>query len=164
MYEKILVPLDGSKEGEAALPFVEELVVKLAPATRVEVTLLQVVSSLTHYVVAGEASVPVPYTEKELELIKRRSKTYLDKAGDGLKSKGAIVNTKVATGKAADEIIRVSDETKADVVAMSTHGRSGLSRLAFGSVTDKVLKGGNVPVLMIRAPKGITETSNDPEE
>ena len=153
MYERILVPLDGSKVGEAALPCVEELLTKLAPKLKVEVILFQVVSSLTHYVIAGEASVQIPYSEKEVEYIKRKSRQYLEKIGESLKSKGATVKTKVATGNAAQEIIKAADEVKADMVAMSTHGRSGLSRLTFGSITAKVLQGGNVPVLVVRAPK-----------
>jgi nucleotide-binding universal stress UspA family protein len=103
--------------------------------------------------VAGEASVPVPYTESELEAIKQKAKEYLEKIGEGLRGKGAIVKTEVVTGKAAEEIIKVTDEINASLVAMSTHGRSGLSRWAFGSVTAKVLRGGSVPVLMVRAPK-----------
>ena len=153
MYERILVPLDGSKVGEAALPCVEELLTKLAPKLKVEVILFQVVSSLTHYVIAGEASVQIPYSEKEVEYIKRKSRQYLEKIGENLKSKGATVKTKVATGNATQEIIKAADEVKADMVAMSTHGRSGLSRLTFGSITAKVLRGGNVPVLVVRAPK-----------
>lgn len=158
MYERILVPLDGSKVGEAALPYVEELVSKLAQAQKVEVTLLQVVSPLTHYVVAGEASVAVPYTEQETEQIKKKAMDYLDKAGEGLRSKGAIVKCTVGVGRAAEEIIKATDETNADLIAMSTHGRSGFSRWAFGSVTEKVLRGGNVPVLMVRVGKNTTET------
>jgi len=157
MYERILVPLDGSKVGEAALPYVEELVSKLAPKAKVEVTLLQVVSSLAHYIIAGEASAPIPYTEKEIEQIKKKATDYLDKAGEGLRSKGVIVKTEVVTGKAAEEILKVTEEIKADLVAMSTHGRSGLSRWAFGSVTDKLLHAGNVPVLVVRAPKPAEE-------
>jgi len=158
MYERILVPLDGSKVGEAALPYVEELVSKLAPKAKVEVTLLQVVSSLAHYIIAGEASAPIPYTEKEIEQIKKKATDYLDKAGEGLRSKGVIVKTEVVTGKAAEEILKVTEEIKADLVAMSTHGRSGLSRWAFGSVTDKLLRAGNVPILVVRAPKPAEET------
>ena len=157
MYERILVPLDGSKVGEAALPYVEELVAKLALGTKVEVTLLQVISSLAHYIVAGEASAPIPYTEREMEQIKKKAIDYLDKAGEGLRSKGALVKTEVATGKAAEQIIKVTEEIKADLVAMSTHGRSGLSRWAFGSVTDKLLHAGNVPILVVRAPKPAEE-------
>ena len=58
-----------------------------------------------------------------------------------------------ARGRTAEEIINLADATKADLVAMSTHGRSGLSQWAFGSVTAKVLRGGHTPVLMVRARK-----------
>ena len=158
MYERILIPLDGSKVGEAALPYVEELVSKLVPGTKVEVTLLQVVSSLAHYVIAGEASASIPYTENEMEQIKKKAIDYLEKVGEGLRSKGAIVRTKVETGNAAKGINKVADETNVDLIAMSTHGRSGFSRLALGSVTDKVLRGGDIPVLVVRAPKETEKT------
>ena len=158
MYERILVPLDGSKVGEAALPIVEELVAKLAPANKVEVTLFQVVSVLSHYVVAGEATARVPYTEEELKLIKQKAEKYLAETGAALKVKGVTVKTKVVTGgNAADGINKAAEEIGVDLVAMSTHGRSGLGRWAFGSVTDRVLRGGKVPVLMVRAPKEIKE-------
>ena len=154
----VLVPLDGSKVGEAALPVIEEIVSKLSPELKVEVTLFWVVSSLTHYVVAGETSVPVPYTEQELELIKQRAEDYLGKAGEGLRSKGFIVKTKVGTGNAAAEILKAADEINADLIAMSTHGRSGFHRWAFGSVTDKILRRSTVPILMVRAPRDIEKT------
>ncbi len=158
MHEKILIPLDGSKVGETALPYVEGLASKLSPEVKVEVTLLRVISRLTHWIVAGETSTRVHYTEQELELIKQMAMDYLDKTGEGLRSKGAIVETKVCTGNAAEEIIKVADEINADLIAMSTHGRSGISRWAFGSVTEKVLRGGNKPVLMVRAPREAVQT------
>ena len=153
MYERILVPLDGSKVGEAALPVIEELISKLAVGLTVEVTLMQVVSSLTHWVVAGEAAAPVSYTEEELAAIKQGAQNYLDKTAEGLREKGVIVKSRISVGNAAEEISKAVDEIHADLVAMSTHGRSGLRRLAFGSVTDKVLRGANIPVLLVRAPK-----------
>ncbi len=153
MEEKILVPLDGSEIGEAALPYVEQLVLKLLPEVKVAVTLLQVVSSLTYYVVAGEASMRVPYTEKEMEQIKKKAMDYLEETAEGLRSKGTTVEARVVVGNAAEEIIRVADEINADMIAMSTHGRSGLGRWAFGSITDKVLRAGNKPVLVVRARK-----------
>ncbi len=153
MEERILIPLDGSKVGEAALPYIEKLVPKLSPEVKAEITLLQVVSSLAHYVAAGEAIASVPYTEKEMEQIKSKAMDYLSKAGEGLRSKGAIVKIRVGIGSASEEIIKVADEINADIIAMSTHGRSGFSRWAFGSTTDKVLRGGNKPVLVVRMPK-----------
>ena len=158
MYERILVPLDGSKVGEAALVHVEKLVSKMAPKVKTEVILFQVISSLSHYVIAGEASVQVPYSEKEVAQIKKKAKEYLDRAGESLRSKGVTVKTKVATGKAVGEIVKAADEIKVDLIAMSTHGRSGLSRLTFGSITDKVLRTGNVPILVVRAPKDTANT------
>ena len=153
MAEKILIPLDGSKVGEAAIPYVEELVKKMCPTTKVQVTLLQVLSSLSYYVVAGEASARVPYTEDEIEQMKKKARTYLRKTGEALKKAGAAVKVKVAVGHSVDEIIKAADDSKVDIIAMSSHGRSGLSRWAFGSVTDRVLRHGDLPVLVVRAPK-----------
>ena len=155
MAEKILVPLDGSKVGEAALPYITDLVAKLMPASKVEVTLIQVVSQLIHYVVVGEEAVRSPYTPQEIEQMKKKASQYLTEAGAALKAKGATIKVNVAVGNAAEEILRAADELKVDIIAMSSHGRSGLSRLAFGSVTDKVLHGSNRPVLVVRAPKGL---------
>jgi nucleotide-binding universal stress UspA family protein len=154
MFERVLVPLDGSKVGEAAIPAIEQLVDKLAPGTKVEVTLIGIITLLRHWVVVGEASAPVSYTEEELKLIKEKVSDYLTKTGESLKKRGVTVSTMVSTGNAADEIIKAAEETKADLIAMSTHGRSGLRRLAFGSITDKVLHHSPVPVLMVRAPAG----------
>ncbi len=154
MKEIVLVPLDGSKMGEAALPVIEDLLAKLSPKIEVEVTVLGVVTSLSRWEVVGEASAPVAYTEEELKAISQKVADYLDKAAESLRGKGAVVNIRVSTGNAAGEILRAAGEIKADMIAMSTHGRSGLSRLAFGSVTDKVLRGARVPVLTVRAPEG----------
>lgn len=156
MQERILVPLDGSKIGEAALPVVGELLTKLSPEVKAEVTLLGVVTSLTHWVVVGEASAPVSYTREEIKAIEQQVMDYLDRAGETLRGQGATVNIRVNAGNAAEEILKAADEIQADMIAMSTHGRSGLSRLAFGSVTDKVLRGASVPVLTVRAPAGTT--------
>ncbi len=158
MYERILVPLDGSKVGEAALPYIEELVSKLSLQAKIEVTLFQVVTSHYHYVVAGEATARIPYTEKEMEQIKRKAMDYLNTAGEGMRSKGAIVKYKVGVGKAAEEILKAADEINAGLIAMSTHGRSGLSRWAFGSVTEKVLRAGVAPILTVRVPREAEET------
>ena len=151
MYEKILVPLDGSKIGESALPHVEELVSKLSPEVKVEVTLFQVIPPQFHYADVDAPGMQTPYTEKEMAQMKKNAMDYLNKAGEVLRSKGAIVKTEVSIGNAAEEIIKTAGEINAGLVAMSTHGRSGLSRWAFGSVTDKVLRGGNVPILVARA-------------
>ena len=154
MFKHIIVPLDGSKVGEAALPIIDQLCGNLQQGTKVEITLLGVMTILRHWVVVGEASAPVSYTEEELNLIKQRVLNYLEKTAQTVQCPGVTVHTMVRTGNAADEIHQVADEIDADLIAMSTHGRSGLRRLAFGSITDKVLRGTRIPVLMVRAPKG----------
>ena len=158
MYEKILIPLDGSKIGEAALTYVEELVSKLSPRVKVELTLIQVVPLLTHYVAVGELMTPISYTEKERAQIQRQARSYLNKVGKGIRSKKVSVKIRVGIGSAADEIIKAADEINVDLIAMSTHGRHGISRWAFGSVTDKVLRGGHKPVLVVRVPKKAAQT------
>ena len=155
MAEKILVPLDGSKVGEAALPYINDLIAKLVPGGQVEVTLIQVVSHLVHYVVVGEEAVRSPYTPQEIEQLKKRASQYLTEAEAALRLAGAATKVRVEVGNAAEEILKAADELGVDMIAMSSHGRSGLSRLAFGSVTDKVLHGSNRPVLVVKAPKGL---------
>ncbi len=156
MSERILIPLDGSKLGEAALRYVEDMVSRLAPGEKVQVTLFHVITTLTHNVDirGGRTIIRVPYSESELKQMKKKALDYLKKAGEGLKSKGASVTCKVVAGNIpAEEIIKAEAGVKADLVAMSTHGRAGITRWAFGSVTEKVLRGGKVPVLMVRAGK-----------
>jgi len=156
MFKHILVPLDGSKVGEAALPVVDKLCDKMASGTKVDITLLGVITLLRHWVVVGEASAPVSYTEDELGLIKQRVMDYLKTTGEAVTCRGVVVNTVVRSGNAAEEILKAAEELQADLIAMSTHGRSGLRRLAFGSITDKVLHGASVPVLMVRGAEGTT--------
>ena len=153
MTERILIPLDGSKVGEAALDVVKNVITKFAPDIKVEITLLQVLTSLTHYVVAGEASVQVMYTSEELDQIKRAAVEYLRKIGEPLEKLGATINKKVVTGNAADEILKAAEEIGASFIGMSTHGRSGISRWALGSVTERVLRASNRPILVVRATK-----------
>lgn len=153
MVEKILVPLDGSKVGEAALNAVTNIISKFSPDIKVEVMLLQVLTSLSHYVIAGEASVQVLYTDTEMKQIQKEVTDYLTMAGAELQKKGVDVKIKIATGNAAEEIIKAADEMNANLIAMSTHGRSGISRWALGSVADRVVRVSSRPVLIIRAVK-----------
>jgi nucleotide-binding universal stress UspA family protein len=128
MLRKALLPLDGSKESEAALPYVAELASRLG----MSVTLLQVLA-------IGD---------------KALAEDYLEKIGAQLKQKGVTVESRVLFGEAATEIINLADEIHADVVAMSTHGRSGIGRWVLGSVAERVLYEGNTPLLLVRGTVG----------
>lgn len=154
MNEKIVVPLDGSKVGEAALPYVKDILSKFSPRVKVEVVLLQVISPWTIPAGAGVAGVDIPYTEQELEHKKAMALDYLSNTGNTLKSPRVTVTARAEVGNAAEEIVKVAEEIDADFIAMSTHGRSGITRWAFGSVTDRVLRReGRIPIIMVRAPK-----------
>jgi len=158
MAAKILIPLDGSRIGEAALPYIEGLMSKMSPRVKLEFILFRVVSLRTHYVATGEVVTSVFYTEKQIEQIQQEARDYLNKVAEGIRIEKVSVEIRVGVGNAAEEIIKVADEIDADLIAMSTHGRHGISRWAFGSVTDHVLRGGHKPVLVVRAPKEPAQT------
>ncbi len=147
LLSKVLVPLDGSEVGEAALPFVTELASKLD----LEIILFQMVAIAYHVYSSGEIVSQVPYTEQEMEPIKKSVKAYLDKVAEKLAARGTKVRTQTRTGAAAEGIIRAEEELAVDLVAMSTHGRSGVSRWVFGSVAARVLQQGTKPLLLVRA-------------
>jgi len=154
MYEKIVVPLDGSKVGEAALPYVEDIVSKLSPEVKTEVVLLQVLAPASIPTVTGRTPDATPYTVQQMEETEKKAMEYLNQTGEALRSKGITVTAKVVVGDAAEQIVKAAEEIDANLIAMSTHGRSGLSRWAFGSVTDKVLRReGRIPIAMKRAPR-----------
>ncbi len=125
---RALVSLDGSEASEAVIPYIEELAARL----HTEVTLLQVVAPAYRVYADAEA--------------------YLERIKERFQDKGISTKSVVRMGAAAEEIIKVADETEIDIVAMSTHGRSGIGRWSMGSVADKVLRGGNTPVLLVRSP------------
>ena len=137
MYEKILVPLDGSELAEVALPYAEELASRL----KTEVILFQVVPIAYHVYAAGEGSAKIPYTDEEMKPLKASAQDYLEKVASRLEGTGITTRSEVTVGTAADEIIKLADETNTGLVTISTHGRSGISRWALGSVADKVARG-----------------------
>ncbi len=156
MSERILMPLDGSNLGEAAISYVDGLITKLAPEEQIEITLFHVITTVRHTlkVQGGAGMFSVPYNEEELAEMKNEAKDYLNKVSQGLRNNQVTIVCKISVSEnPADEIIKAEEEVNADLVAMSTHGRSGISRFAIGSVADKVLRGGSVPVLMVRAGK-----------
>ena len=145
---KVLVPLDGSKESETVIPYIEELTSKLGA----EIILFQVLALAYHVHISGDAAVQVAYTEKEMEPLKISAQSYLEKIGSKFRKEGIPIKCKVRVGAAGHEIIKLADEINADLVAMLTHGRSGIGRWVFGSVAERVMRSGNTPVLLVRLP------------
>jgi nucleotide-binding universal stress UspA family protein len=151
MFEKILVPLDGSELAECVIPFVEELAKKHDAKEVVLFRVCDAPSILADY----PGGMPSPW-EKHVEQItghvQKQCRIYLDDTEERLKKEGINVKTDSALGNPADDIVDYADKNGFDLIVMASHGRSGVSRWAFGSVADKVFRSTCVPVLMIRAP------------
>jgi nucleotide-binding universal stress UspA family protein len=134
MYNRILVPLDGSDVAEAILSQIEEL----ASKTGAEVILLEVLS---------QAGVLPTTAHQEYN----EAKQYLDAIVHRLKSKEIKTSATIRYGEPAEEIVDYARTNEVSLIAMSTHGRSGVGRWVFGSVAEKVLRGTFLPLLLVRA-------------
>ena len=149
LLRKVVVPLDGSKEAEAVIPYIEELASKL----KLGVILVQVLdrgyNTLEGY---------FPLSDQQMESDKTIATTYLNNMGARLKEKGITVSTEeklnidIIYGNPAEEIIKLANEKQVDFIAMTTHGRSGVGRQVFGSVAERILREGNTPLMLVKAP------------
>jgi nucleotide-binding universal stress UspA family protein len=151
MLKKILVPLDGSKLAECALPYVEELAAKHVAE---EVVLISVTERVQGFRPIEDLGAP---TEERLApeavgKMERQAMKYLDRIAKGLEGKGIKVTKEVPLGNPAEEIIIYAEIKGCDLIVMASHGRSGPSRWVHGSVADRILKAVKVPVMIIRAP------------
>jgi len=144
----MVVPLDGSRESEAAAGFIAELAIGLNS----EVSLLQVLEP-TYYVHTTDGhSVRVRYSSVRLEQLKDGARSYLEKVAGQLKGKGVDAVCEIRIGAVPVEIIKFADEKRTRLVAMLKRRRSAISPLDIGSVADKVLRRGTTPVLLFSAP------------
>jgi nucleotide-binding universal stress UspA family protein len=142
MYRKILVPLDGSKTAECTFGHV----IEIARGCNVsEVDLLFVVESLPAGLYQSR--------QEDHDKLVAWGKEYLNGVVKRLTDEGVTAKPVIIDGNAANTILEYADENGIDLIIMSTHGRSGPSRWAFGSVTDKVVRLSRTPVLVV-APEG----------
>lgn len=144
MYKRILVPLDGSELAEQALPHAAEI------ARRFEGSLWLIRVSLALEYVQGPGGTVAPYSDIVLEREREAATQYLGRISARLGRPGLRLITEVLNGPVAEAIIDYAREQTIDLIVMSTHGRSGLSRWVYGSVADKVLRGAHCPTLIIR--------------
>jgi nucleotide-binding universal stress UspA family protein len=142
MLSRILVPLDGSPIAESVLP----QVVELANLRKAEVVLLRV--ALAHTLPGTN---PADAQVRAVE----SAQGYLAKVETGLAAQGIAVQSAVRYGHAAEEILDHTRTNGIDLIAMSTHGRSGFRRWVLGSVAENVARHAPVPVLLLRA-RGLT--------
>ncbi len=153
MYRTILVPLDSSERAEKILPYVEALcgigTGKLILLHVVEPTALAP-SSLQMGTSAPTPATPEAY-EDLIERLKGLAQEYLSKVRSTLKKKGIESEIVVDAGPVVERIIHTAEENRVDLIAIASHGRTGLPRVFFGSVAAGVLHRSEVPLLLIRS-------------
>ena len=145
MYKIILVPLDGSKRAESILSHVE--------------TLARSFKSKVVFFVAIEPVLMLEYNEiigmsefmEKNDYLKEKTASYLDSLQKKFSKKGIEVQTRIVHGPAVKAIVDAAERENADLVAMASHGRTGLSRTFYGSIAAGVLQRIDRPLLLIRS-------------
>jgi nucleotide-binding universal stress UspA family protein len=137
MYKRVLIPLDGSRLAEGILPFV----LQIAGPLDLEVVLVRVMEPIE-----GTTQFTVDHVAARLN----EAQAYLVSVAADLRKRGVQVTTDARHGQAVAEIATAARECDAHLIAMTTHGRTGFSRLLFGSVAEAVLRETEIPVLMMR--------------
>jgi nucleotide-binding universal stress UspA family protein len=143
MYNKILVTLDGSETAEQVLPYSRGLARRLGIPVDL-ITVIDVTETARNFP-AGEGLFLKQLAEDEV----RRAGPYLEEIAGSLP--GAAAGCLVKPGRAADLIIETARADKGTLITMATHGRSGLNRFLLGSVAERVLRGTQNPLLLVRA-------------
>lgn len=150
LINRILISLDGSDLSKLALPIGEELAAKL----KVSVTLFQMATKVRIYEDDSGTSAYTDYAQLDEDEKKRVSAKMIALEKE-VKKKGIDVTHVVTSGyNAAEDIIEIAKKADADLMVMSTHGRSGLGRWVFGSVAEKILRHGEIPLLLVNARAG----------
>jgi len=142
MYKRVLLPLDGSMTAEAIVPFLLEI----AGPLDMEITLLQVIVPTPQMGIEAGIVEDIPGLQSKAE-------QYLTAVAADLRAQGVRVRLRVRVGQAVGEILAAARDAEADLIAMTTHGRGGLGRLLFGSVTEAVLRQAEIPVFVMRQTK-----------
>ena len=146
--KSIVVPLDGSKRAETVLPPAMDLAKKLSLAI-VLTRAYQIPLSASY---AGAESPYIPNSDALLNLVREEAGAYLEGKVNELHQNGVEkVSSILLVGSGADEIIDLARSTPDNLIAMCTHGRSGVERWVLGSVTEKVVRHSGDPVLVVRA-------------
>ena len=162
MYENIIVPLDGSDASRQVLPYARSIA-KTVGATLRLIGVLEPLNRVDNLSRMGSGAQNAPMSQSELVLsedwralvggLRREARERLDAAAEETRSQGIETTVELLEGEAAEQIIAAGNRAGESLIAMSTHGRSGIGRWMLGSVTDKVVKHTATPVLIIRAQR-----------
>ena len=148
MYERILIPLDGSGRAEAILPHAEYL----AQMDGAAIILLRVVEPAP--IIAGPYDArPLTLAPEDAEARLREIDAYLAGLVERLAAKGIEARHLIVQGPVVETIIEVATGENADLIALASHGRSGLTRVFYGSVAAGILQRIDRPLLLVRAQK-----------
>jgi nucleotide-binding universal stress UspA family protein len=142
---KILLTLDGSQFSEAIIPYVE----KLAKVMGSEVTLFRVIEPAKLPQLAAYAD-REKYEKDFMVKLKKEAKRYLDKKKTALASKGIKVNSALLEGKPAETILQYAEDKSVNLIALTTHGFSGVTKWAYGSVASRIIEASSKPTLLVR--------------
>jgi len=149
MYQKILVPLDGSDLAECVLPHVKAIAGGCGVGS---VIFVQVADTFLSHPTGGGGWFNDELIKKYDAASKAAAERYLKKLASQSDYGKVNIETKVLVGNPAEELADFAKKNKADLIIIATHGRSGISRWVWGSVADRLLRSACVPVLMVRAP------------
>ena len=145
MYQTILVPMDGSKRAEAILSHVESI----AKSNDAKVLFLKVEEE--PIMLERDEVIDIAKYHEVFDKQNELSQAYLDDLQTRFHEKGIDAVTQLAFGSVVKAILNVAAETGTDLIAMATHGLSGLARVSYGSVAAGVLQAANLPILLIRS-------------
>jgi nucleotide-binding universal stress UspA family protein len=145
-FKRILVPLDGSLLAERALPPATSLAGKFGS----EIILLRVLDVSTLTLPTWHLEAPPNWIVEAHEHVHEEVENYLKTQQDQLHQQGFEVRTLLRGASPAEGILETAETQEVDLIVMSTHGRSGLTRWALGSVADKVMCHSHCPVLLVR--------------
>lgn len=180
MYDKIIVPLDGSKLAEIALPYAEEVakgcnaseivLVTVTESMRAQIPTSEVVEQYSSAQLQSQAVFidrwyggratamgtmePILKMPVTLGRMAKSGRDYLVKIAKQLEKKGLKPTTAVLIGNPAAEIVHFATEEKADLIVMASHGRSGVSHWAIGSVAEKVFRASDIPIMLVKPKSG----------
>jgi nucleotide-binding universal stress UspA family protein len=152
-YKHILVPLDTSELAELALADA----LGVAKLSQAEITLLHVVAPIEDVLIT-DTEHPI-YIDQQWEAKRILALEYFEHICTRMNCEGIKINRAAEMGQPAEVIINYARYYPVDLIVMATHGRSGFKRLVYGSVADKVLRGADVPVLLVRAHPEMEDTS-----
>lgn len=152
MYSKVLVPLDGLELAECILDHVRAIVTGCQVSEVVLLTVVEVYEKGLPSTTWGGVISAEQRAALAAESI-AEAKEYLTKVADKLREEGMFVHPEVIQGEVAEGILDYATENQVDLIMMSTHGRSGPSRWALGSIADRVIRHSPIPVLIV-SPKG----------